>query len=65
MLFHCDNKAVVDIWENDPTKAPQTMALVRLLQLTIISMYVLCAYLVYVMILLTPSLAFRWTDSGG
>ena len=31
ILFHCDNKAVVDIWEKGSTRAPQTMALVRLL----------------------------------
>ena len=28
ILFHCDNKAVVDIWEKGSTKAPETMALV-------------------------------------
>ena len=30
-LFHCDNQAVVDIWKKGSTRAPQTMALVRLL----------------------------------
>ena len=29
--FHCDNQAVVDIWKKGSTRAPQTMALVRLL----------------------------------
>ena len=31
ILFHCDNKAIVDIWEKGSTKAPETMALVHLL----------------------------------
>ena len=31
ILFHCDNKAVVDIWEKGSTCAPQIMALIRLL----------------------------------
>ena len=31
ILFHCDNIAVVDIWESGSTCASETMALVRLL----------------------------------
>ena len=31
ILFHCDNQAVVDIWESGCTRASKTMALVRLL----------------------------------
>jgi len=31
ILFHCDNQAVVDIWEKGSTRATHTMALVRLL----------------------------------
>ena len=31
ILFHCDNKAVVDIWCKGSTRDPGTMALVRLL----------------------------------
>ena len=31
ILFHCDNYAVVDIWELGSTRASETMALVRLL----------------------------------
>ena len=31
ILFHCDNKAIVDIWEKGSTWAPQIMALVHLL----------------------------------
>jgi len=31
ILFHCDNQAVVDIWDRGSTRAPHTMALVRLL----------------------------------
>ena len=31
IFFHCDNRAVVDIWGKGSTRAPQTMALVCLL----------------------------------
>ena len=31
ILFHCDNKAVVDIWDKGSTRAVRLMALVRLL----------------------------------
>ena len=31
ILFHCDNQAVVDIWESGSTRASETMALVHLL----------------------------------
>ena len=31
ILFHCDNHAVVDIWESGSTRARETMALVCLL----------------------------------
>ena len=31
ILFHCDNQAVVSIWESGSTRAEETMALVRLL----------------------------------
>ena len=31
ILFHCDNRAVIDIWSRGSTCAPHTMALVRLL----------------------------------
>ena len=31
ILFHCDNQAVVSIWESGSTRAKETMALVRLL----------------------------------
>ena len=31
ILFHCDNRAVVDIWDKGSTRAPHTMGLVRLL----------------------------------
>ena len=31
ILFHCDNQSVVDIWDKGSTRAPHTMALVRLL----------------------------------
>ena len=31
ILFHCDNQAVVSIWESGSTWAKETMALVRLL----------------------------------
>ena len=31
ILFHCDNFAVVNIWESGSTRASETMALVRLL----------------------------------
>ena len=31
ILFHCDNQAVVDIWDRGSTRAPHTMGLVRLL----------------------------------
>ena len=31
ILFHCDNQAVVDIWESGSTRAKETMALVRLM----------------------------------
>ena len=30
IIFHCDNRAIVDIWEKGSTRAPQTNALVRL-----------------------------------
>ena len=33
ILFHCDNKAVVDIWRKGSTRDPETMALVRMLYL--------------------------------
>ena len=31
ILFHCDNQAVVDIWDRGSTRAPHTMSLVCLL----------------------------------
>ena len=31
ILFHCDNQAVVDIWDRGSTRAPHTMGLVCLL----------------------------------
>jgi len=31
MLFHCDNQAVVSIWESGSTRAKETIALVHLL----------------------------------
>ena len=31
ILFHCDNQAVVHIWDQGSTRAPDTMGLVRLL----------------------------------
>ena len=31
ILFHCNNKSVVDIWDKGSTRAAHTMALVRLL----------------------------------
>ena len=31
ILFHCDNQAVVEIWDRGSTRAPHTMSLVRLL----------------------------------
>ena len=31
ILFHCDNRSVVDIWDKGSTRATHTMALVRLL----------------------------------
>ena len=31
ILFHCDNQAVVDIWDRGSTRAPHIMGLVRLL----------------------------------
>jgi len=31
ILFHCDNQAVVEIWERGSTRVPHTMGLVRLL----------------------------------
>ena len=31
ILFHCDNRAVVDIWDKGSTRAAHTMGLVRLL----------------------------------
>ena len=31
IVFHCDSRAVVDIWDKGSTRAPHTMGLVRLL----------------------------------
>jgi len=31
ILFHCDNQAVVEIWDKGSSRAPHTMGLVRLL----------------------------------
>ena len=31
ILFHCDNQALVDIWESGSTRAKETMALVCLM----------------------------------
>ena len=67
ILFHCDNQAVLDIWDRGSTRAPYTMGLVCLLYFVpviIILMYVSLMSLVSAMILLTLCLVSRWTSSG-
>ena len=64
--FHCDNRAIVVIWENGSTQAPQTMALVRLLYFCAAyhntNVYIVCVCNDIADSLSLPS---RWTDSEG
>ena len=65
ILFHCDNKAVVDIWEKvplGPRRPWLKCAYYIFVQLITTLMYALCMYRVYAIIYLTLSLSFLDDD---
>ena len=67
MLFHCDNRAVVEIWQKGSTRCKSLMVLVRvsfLLLPHLNSMLQYNTYRVLIIALLMLCLVFRSIDSG-